>query len=202
MVPDWDISLDFAAGLKSILRQSPDIILVGEIRDFEAADTAIKASLTGQLVFSTLHTNNACSAITRLIDMGVEPFLIASSLIMVGAQRLCRKICPGCKEPCEIPPEVLGRIGVKLKPGEKKVFYHGKGCNLCNQTGYYGRMGTLETFSIDDHVREMIIRRDSSDEIEKYACSKGMKLLRENALEKFNLGMTTLEEVLRITTEE
>ncbi len=197
-----NIGLDFATGLKSILRQSPDIILVGEIRDFETADTAIKASLTGQLVFSTLHTNDASSAPTRLIDMGVEPFLIASSLIMVAAQRLCRRICPNCKELCEIPQEVLDRVGLKLKPGEKREFYHGKGCKMCNQTGYYGRMGTLEVLTIDDHIRDLIINRVSSDEIEKYARSKGMKLLRENALEKFKRGMTTLEEVLRITAEE
>jgi type IV pilus assembly protein PilB len=197
-----EIGLDFATGLKSILRQSPDVILVGEIRDFETADTAIKASLTGQLVFSTLHTNDACSATTRLIDMGVEPFLIASSLIMVGAQRLCRRICPNCKERCEIPQEVLDRVGLKLKPGEKGEFFRGKGCKMCNQTGYYGRMGTLEILTIDDHIRGMIVKRASADEIERYARSKGMKLLRENALEKFKLGMTTLEEVLRITTEE
>ncbi len=197
-----NIGLDFASGLKSILRQSPDVILVGEIRDFETADTAIKAALTGQIVFSTLHTNDASSAPTRLIDMGVEPFLIASSLIMVAAQRLCRKICPSCKEPVKIPQEVLDRIGLKFKPGEKKEFYHGRGCKMCNQTGYYGRMGTLEILTIDDHVRDLIINRVSSDEIERYACSKGMKLLRENALEKFKRGMTTLEEVLRITTEE
>ncbi|MEA3560388.1 MAG: type II secretion system protein GspE, partial [Candidatus Omnitrophota bacterium] len=112
------------------------------------------------------------------------------------------KICPNCKEPCEIPQEVLDRVGFKVKEEKKNIFYHGRGCNLCNQTGYYGRMGTLEILTIDDHIREMIIKRASSHEIEKYACSKGMKLLRENALEKFKNGTTTLEEVLRITTEE
>lgn len=197
-----EIGLDFASGLKSILRQSPDVILVGEIRDFETADIAIKASLTGELVFSTLHTNNASGATTRLMDMGVEPFLIASSLIMVAAQRLCRRVCQNCKEPYSIPREVLGRVGLKFKKGERPTFFKGRGCKRCNQTGYYGRMGTLEVLMIDDEIRKMIIERKSSTEIEEYARAHGMKILRENALQKFKMGMTTLEEVLRITTEE
>ncbi|MBN3038659.1 MAG: Flp pilus assembly complex ATPase component TadA [Candidatus Omnitrophica bacterium] len=194
-----EIGLTFASGLRSILRQTPDIIMVGEIRDGETADIAIKASLTGELVLSTLHTNDAASAITRLMDMGVEPFLIASSVIMVAAQRLCRKICPNCKEPQDIPKAVLDEMGIKVPKGAK--FYHGKGCSRCNHTGYYGRMGTLEILTLDDNIREMIIKGASSTEIKNYAIAHGMRTLRENGIEKFIRGETTLEEVLRMTAE-
>lgn len=195
-----EIKFTFATGLRSILRQTPDIVLIGEIRDFETADIAIKASLTGQLLFSTLHTNDACGAITRLIDMGVEPFLVTSSLVAVAAQRLCRKICPNCKEPYEVTPAVLKRLGIK--PAKDTVFYHGKGCGKCNDTGYLGRMGTLEILLIDDTIRDMVIKGSSSDEIREYAVSHGMKTLRDNAFKKALAGLTTIEEVLRITTEE
>jgi type IV pilus assembly protein PilB len=194
------IEFTFAKGLRSILRQTPDIVLIGEIRDFETADIAIKASLTGQLLFSTLHTNDACGAITRLIDMGVEPFLVASSLIAVAAQRLCRKICENCKEPYEVTPAVLKRLDIKTP--KDVVFYHGKGCNKCNNTGYLGRMGTLEVLLIDDVIRDMVVKGKSSDEIKEYAVSRGMKNLRQNAFQKALAGLTTIEEVLRITTEE
>ncbi|MCQ9208013.1 MAG: Flp pilus assembly complex ATPase component TadA [Omnitrophica bacterium] len=194
-----EIGLTFASGLRSVLRQSPDIIMVGEIRDGETADIAIKAALTGELVFSTLHTNDAASAIIRLIDMGVEPFLIASSIVLIAAQRLCRRVCPNCKEPVNIPGEVLTKLGVQAAKGSK--FYHGKGCAKCNQTGYRGRMGTLEVLVIDDKIREMIIQGTSSDQIKEYARSKGMKTLRENGLEKFIRGETSLEEILRMTAE-
>lgn len=172
-----EIGLTFANGLRSMLRQSPDIIMIGEIRDAETADIAIKASLTGQLVLSTLHTNDSVTAISRLIDMGVEPFLIASSVILVAAQRLCRVICKDCK---------------------------GKGgnCKACYSTGYRGRRAVLEVLSIDDKIREMIIERVSTDDIRNYALSKGMKTLREDALEKHKEGITTMEEVLRVTSEE
>jgi len=200
-----EIGLTFANGLRSLLRQSPDIIMIGEIRDFETADIAIKASLTGVLVMSTLHTNDAASAITRLIDMGVEPFLIASSVVLMVAQRLCRRVCPYCKEPTKIAESVLERIGIDLKKLHKErkdvVFYKGKGCKRCNNTGYYGRMGTLETLMMDDKIRDMTINRSSSDEIKAYAVKQGMKTLKDNALEKFISGMTTLEEVLRITSD-
>ena len=195
-----EIKFTFAAGLRSLLRQSPDIVLIGEIRDFETADIAIKASLTGQLLFSTLHTNDACGAITRLIDMGLEPFLVASSLVAVAAQRLCRRICENCKEPYEVTEVVLKRL--KIDAPSDTVFYHGKGCNKCNNTGYLGRMGTLEVLLIDDEIRDMIIKRRSSDDIKAYAASKGMRSLRENAFKKCLMGLTTIEEVLRITTEE
>jgi len=172
-----DIGLTFASGLRSLLRQSPDVIMIGEIRDSETADIAIKASLTGQLVLSTLHTNDAATAINRLVDMGVEPFLIASSVILVAAQRLCRVVCPICK----------GK---------------GEGCKKCASTGYYGRCAAMEVLSVDDKIREMIIERASTDDIKKYAASKGMKTLREDAMEKQRQGVTSEEEALRVTSEE
>ena len=170
-----DIGLTFASGLRSLLRQSPDVIMIGEIRDSETADIAIKASLTGQLVLSTLHTNDAPTAISRLMDMGVEPFLIASSIILVAAQRLCRVVCKAC---------------------------NGKGCEKCSSTGYYGRRAILEVLSVDDKVRELIIDRASVDKVRNYAISKGMKTLRQDAMEKYEKGVTTKEEVLRVTSEE
>jgi len=199
-----EIGLTFASGLKSVLRQSPDIVMVGEIRDFETADIAIKASLTGQLIFSTLHTNDAAGALTRLIDMGVEPFLAASSLILSSAQRLMRKICNNCKEEVEIPKSVFEKLGVGgkeiMKSGLK--FYKGKGCSKCNNSGYYGRIAILEALLIDDKVRDMIMKKRSSDEIKNYAIDHlGMKTLRDNAMENFANGITTLEEVLRVTSE-
>ncbi len=200
-----DIGLNFASGLRSLLRQSPDVIMVGEIRDSETADIAIKASLTGEFVLSTLHTNDAPGAITRLIDMGIEPFLVASSVILTAAQRLCRKICPYCKEPDDIPPSVLRRLGISEKMLEVRgnpVFYRGKGCNRCSGTGYFGRMGTLEVLLIDDEVRTMITQRVSGDKIKEFTTSRGMRTLRDNVLEKFFSGNTTLDEVLRITTNE
>lgn len=199
-----EIGLTFANGLRGLLRQSPDIIMVGEIRDFETADIAIKASLTGELVLSTLHTNDAPGAITRLIDMGVEPFLIASSVILTAAQRLCRKICPFCKEKVEIPKVVLERVGINLAELEKngvKEFFKGRGCPRCNNTGYYGRIGVIEILLIDYAIRDMTIKRLPSDQIKDYAVKHGMKTLRDNAMKKFFMGETTLEEVLRITTE-
>ncbi|MFA5060359.1 MAG: ATPase, T2SS/T4P/T4SS family [Candidatus Omnitrophota bacterium] len=196
-----DIGLTFSSGLRSLLRQSPDIIMVGEIRDSETADIAIKASLTGQLVFSTLHTNDAPGALTRLVDMGVEPFLVASSLVMVCAQRLCRKICSKCKEPVNIPDSALKSF--KHKIPKDAVFYHGKGCDNCKKTGYRGRMGVLEMFAVDDPVREMLVKGCSSGEIKDYAVKeKGMLTLFDDAFRKFTSGMTTLEEVLRVTSEE
>jgi type IV pilus assembly protein PilB len=199
-----EIGLTFAAGLKSVLRQSPDIIMVGEIRDLETADIAVKATLAGQLILSTLHTNDAPGAITRLIDMGVEPFLVGSSIVLVAAQRLMRKICPSCKEEAEIPKNVLERAGLKDERFTAKgvKFYHGRGCQKCNKTGYYGRIGILEAILVDDQMRDMVMRKASSDEIKEYAIKHGMMTLRENALENFILGNTTLEEVLSITSED
>ncbi len=201
-----EIGLTFASGLKSVLRQSPDIVMVGEIRDSETADIAIKASLTGQLILSTLHTNDSAGAITRLIDMGVEPFLVASSLVLASAQRLMRKICPGCKAEVEIPAQVLARVGIKTEDIVKKgikTFYEGKGCQKCNSTGYYGRLGILEALLIDDGIRDMIIKKVPSGVIKDYAIKKlHMMTLRDNAVENFMNGITTLEEVLRVTSED
>lgn len=194
-----EIGLDFASGLRSLLRQSPDVIMIGEIRDSETADIAIKAALTGQIMLSTLHTNDSLSSITRLIDMGVEPFLVASSLVMLCAQRLARKICPQCNEPIEIPVDFQEKIGFK----ENVTFYSAKGCKYCNNTGFYGRIAILEAVLIDDNIREMIIRKKSLDEIKNYAVEKkGMMTLRDDAFLKVRQGLTTLDEALRITTEE
>jgi len=196
-----DIGLTFAEGLRSILRQSPDIVMVGEIRDNETADIAIKASLTGQLVFSTLHTNDASGALTRLVDMDVEPFLVASSLVLVLAQRLCRRICPHCKTEIKISTEALKDINFLPKVNQK--FYHGKGCKRCRDTGYLGRVGVTEILTIDDVVRDMLIRGISSDEIKDYAVNKqGMTTLWDDAILKFVEGVTTIEEVMRITSED
>ncbi len=197
-----DIKLTFAGGLRSILRQSPDIVLIGEIRDFETADIAIKASLTGQLLLSTLHTNDSVGAINRLVDMGVEPFLIASSLVAVAAQRLCRKICPHCKEPAQIRPAVLERLNIEMDAKKKYSVYHGKGCEKCNNTGYYGRIAVMEIFLVDEEIKQMIINKASDDKIKEYLVKNNMKFLRDNAIDMWLDGRTTLEEVLRITTEE
>ncbi|MFA5155900.1 MAG: GspE/PulE family protein [Candidatus Omnitrophota bacterium] len=194
-----EIGLDFASGLRSLLRQSPDVIMIGEIRDSETADIAIKAALTGQMVFSTLHTNDSISSITRLIDMGVEPFLVASSIIMLCAQRLCRKLCLKCRQPIEVPQDFLKKIGFE----EKAIFYKAVGCQYCNNTGFRGRIAALEAVMIDDNIRDMIIRKKSIDEIKNYAIKEcGMVTLRDDAFLKVKEGTTTLEEALRITTEE
>jgi len=197
-----EIKLTFASGLRSLLRQNPDIMLVGEIRDSETADIAVKAALTGHLLFSTLHTNSASGAVTRLVDMGVEPFLIGSSLIIVVAQRLCRKICQNCKTVTEITDQTLARINIpkKMIP-EGKAFY-GKGCNSCNGTGYMGRMCVSEVLEVDDEIQEMILGRKSSFDIHSMAVKKGMKTLFDDIVYKFSLGLTTLDEVIRVTSEE
>ncbi|MDO8749454.1 MAG: ATPase, T2SS/T4P/T4SS family [Candidatus Omnitrophota bacterium] len=194
-----EISLDFASGLRSILRQSPDVILIGEIRDGETADIAVKAALTGHLVMSTLHTNNASQVITRLVDMGVEPFLVASSLIMSSAQRLIRLICAHCKEPDnDVSRPILKSLG--LSPDI--ALFRGRGCRLCGNTGFYGRNALLEILMIDDIIKEMVVKGSSSQQIEDYAVSKlGMKTLRQEAIDKAKEGLTTLAEVVRVTAE-
>jgi len=192
-----DIGLTFAGSLRAVLRQSPDIIMVGEIRDSETADIAIKASLTGELLFSTLHTNDSIGAITRLIDMGIEPFLLASSLVVTSAQRLCRRICQKCKIPYKVPKKVLENLGIQDK---KKEFYAGKGCDLCRNTGYLGREAVLEVLLIDDIIKEMITKRSGEKEIAEYARKNlEFQTLREDVLAKFLRGVTTLEEVFRVT---
>mgnify|MGYP000490911466 CR=1 FL=1 len=189
------INLTFAQGLRAILRQDPDIIMVGEIRDLETAEIAIHASLTGHLVFSTLHTNDSAGAITRLIDMGVEPFLVASSLIGVLAQRLVRTICPFCKKPYKPSSDEIKELkGVN-------VLYRGEGCEQCMGTGYRGRTGIFELLIVDDDIRALISKNVPTNVIKKAAIEKGMDTLREDGLKKVREGITTLEEVIRVTQE-
>ena len=197
-----EIGLTFAEGLRAILRQNPDILMVGEIRDFETADIAVKSTLTGALLLSTLHTNDAPGAITRLMDMGVEPFLIASSVIAVAAQRLARRICTNCKEPYQVPQSVMDRLGVSLDAA-KITAYRGKGCNTCNKTGYKGRFALLEIMIVTEDIQAMIMQRNSSDEIKRHAVKEhNMMSLRACGIEKFLSGDTSLEEVLRVTSKE
>ncbi len=190
-----EIGFTFASCLRSVLRQSPDVIMVGEIRDAETADIAIKASLTGELIFSTLHTNNSVGAITRLIDMGVEPFLVGSSLIATTAQRLVRKLCPQCK----VPASVEERLMRQLDLDEEEGLFRPSGCNHCNRTGYRGRMALLEVLLFDDEIREMVTRRSSEEEIVHYARSKELfSSLKEDGARKCREGITSVEEVLRV----
>ncbi len=195
-----DIGLSFADVLRAVLRQSPDVVMVGEIRDFETVDIAIKAALTGHLILSTLHTNDAPSAIVRLMNMGVEPLLIASTLTLIAAQRLCRKICPDCKESYEASVTHLVGLPVDYKD-TKAVFYRGKGCPRCGNTGYFGRVAVVEALLLDDKLREMIIKRATLTDITDYARKQGMKTLREDAIAKCLAGDISLEEALRITPE-
>jgi general secretion pathway protein E/type IV pilus assembly protein PilB len=190
------INLDFARALRSFLRHDPDVILVGEIRDRETAEVAINASLTGHLVFSTLHTNDSCSANTRLLDMGVEPFLVSSSLDGVLAQRLVRKICPSCKEAYQPDVDAMPKDLV-LDP--RQPLYKGRGCRECRHIGYKGRIGIFELLLMDDELREMVVQRASSGRIQQIALKRGLRLLREDGWEKVRAGMTTPEEVLRST---
>jgi type IV pilus assembly protein PilB len=190
--------LTFANGLRNILRQDPDVIMVGEIRDKETADIAIQAALTGHLVFSTLHTNDAVSALTRLIDMGIEPFLISSSIAGILAQRLIRKACLNCKQEYRPTNTVLADLG--LQEGTK--FYRGKGCTQCKNTGFAGRLGIFELLRINEELKKMVNDKNSADQIRKMALKLGMKTLREDGVEKVRSGLTTPEEVLRVTTEE
>ena len=188
--------LTFATGLRSILRQDPDIILVGEMRDAETAEMAIRSALTGHLVFSTLHTNDSAGTIPRLLDMGMEPFLIASSIVGIMAQRLIRLICKDCKETYEPEEEILEQLGIKR--GEQK-FYRGKGCKECNNTGYKGRFALFEVLTVTPKIKKLIIDRAESNIILKAAREEGMLTLYEDALQKAYQGRTTIEEVLRVT---
>jgi len=190
------IGLTFATGLRSILRQDPDVVMVGEIRDKETAEIAIQAALTGHLVLSTLHTNDACGAITRLIDMGIPPYLIASSVVGVLAQRLVRKLCENCKQPIEVPDTLVKELGVSQK---KPVFYEGKGCKQCRDFKYAGRTSIHELVVVTDSMRELITRQASEAELSAQARKQGMKDLRESGVEKALRGVTSLEEVLKAT---
>ena len=192
--------MTFAAGLRSMLRQDPDIIMVGEMRDQETAMIAIEAALTGHLVFSTLHTNDAPAAVARLMDMGVEPFLIASATVGVMAQRLLRKVCEKCKQPYEPPKDAIKRLGMNLDELDKSkvTFFRGRGCDICKGTGYKGRIGCYELMPVTDKVRELILAHASAYAIREAAIEAGMKSLKEDAMEKILLGVTTLEESLRV----
>jgi type IV pilus assembly protein PilB len=197
-----EIGLTFASSLRSFLRQDPDIIMVGEIRDFETAQIAIQAALTGHLVLSTVHTNDAPGTIGRLIDMGVEPFLIASAVILILAQRLIRKICNECKEQIQVHPQLLIDLGIP--PDEVKTFpvFKGKGCPICSNTGYKGRLGLYEVMSMKEEIKELILSRASTSEIKKEAIRLGMKTLRQSGIHKIRAGATTIDEVLRATMED
>jgi type IV pilus assembly protein PilB len=190
------INFTFAEGLKSILRQDPDIILVGEMRDKETIDMSIRAALTGHLVFSTIHTNNAVNTISRLADMGVEPFLISSTVVLIIAQRLVRKICEFCKE---IIPEQAGSEFSHLMTGQNDTFYHGKGCDKCNQTGFSGRIGIYEILDISPTVRNMIEHNATALEISEQAKKEGFKTLFDDAMGKVREGILTIDEAMKIT---
>lgn len=195
-----DIGLSFADALRSILRQDPDIVMIGEIRDNETADIAVKAALTGHQVLSTLHTNDAAGAITRMDDMGIEPFLISSSILLTCAQRLVRRVCPNCREEFLPEPELLQKLD--LVDDGNTVFYHGAGCERCKRRGYVGRAAIIEVLPVSETVRRLIIKRASAAVIKNQAISEGMKTLRMVGIDKAREGITTLEEILRVTAED
>jgi type II secretory ATPase GspE/PulE/Tfp pilus assembly ATPase PilB-like protein len=194
------IGLTFASGLRSIVRQDPDIMMVGEIRDLETAEIAIQSALTGHLVFSTLHTNDAPGAITRLLDMGVEHYLASSCLEGVLAQRLVRVICKKCKQEVELDQQILRLMGQNSDNGLK--IYQGKGCKECNFTGYRGRLGIFELLIITDDISQMVLQKTSTNVIRQRAIALGMATLREDGWTKVRQGITSVEEVLRVTQEE
>ena len=197
-----EIGLTFASSLRSILRQDPNIIMIGEIRDFETVDIAIKSALTGHLVLSTLHTTTSSGAIVRLINMGVEPYLINAALVCVVAQRLVRKICPFCKEEISIKKEILESLNLNLGDVKKPVFFHGKGCQSCFNLGYSGRIGIAEALLLSSTVRELILNRAQEHVIKEQARKEGMRTLREEGMQEVYKGITTLEEVLRVTAPD
>jgi type IV pilus assembly protein PilB len=194
-----DIGLNFAAALRSFLRQDPDIIMIGEIRDFETAEIAVKAALTGHLVLSTLHTNDAPATINRLLNMGIEPFLVASAVNLITAQRLARRVCKECKEPEEIPIQALIDAGVPPDEAPSYICYRGKGCPVCNGTGYKGRVGFYQVMPMLDEIRELILNGANTAEIKRETMRLGIKTMRQSGLTKLKEGVTSFEEVLRVT---
>ena len=194
-----DIGLNFAAALRSFLRQDPDVIMVGEIRDYETAEIGVKAALTGHLVLSTLHTNDAPSTINRLLNMGVEPFLVSSAVVLIVAQRLVRKVCANCKHPEKVPPQVLIDAGFSAEIAPSVAPMRGKGCDVCNSTGYKGRVALYEVMPIKDEIKELILQGASVMDIKKQAMALGMQTLRISGLNKIKEGMTTIDEVLETT---
>jgi type IV pilus assembly protein PilB len=197
-----NIGLNFAAALRSFLRQDPDVIMVGEIRDFETAEIAVKAALTGHLVLSTLHTNDAPSAITRLLNMGIEPFLVASSVILILAQRLLRRICVHCKAPLIVLTDALVDVGFTPEQAASISCYKGNGCEVCSGTGYRGRIAIYEVMTLSPDLRDMVLRGGSALEIKREAIQNGMRTLRMSGLEKLKEGITTIEEVMRVTFKD
>lgn len=195
------IGLSFSTGLRSMLRHDPDIMMVGEVRDFETAEITIRVALTGHLVFSTLHTNDAAGGITRLLDMGIEPFLVASSVECFIAQRLVRIICPGCKIEKKIDKNILAEFGIENNTDNISV-YEGKGCDSCKFTGYKGRTAIYEFLLMDEGIRDLVLKRASSDQIKKKALEFGMHTLRMDGWEKIKKGLTTINEVIRVTEED
>jgi type II secretory ATPase GspE/PulE/Tfp pilus assembly ATPase PilB-like protein len=195
------IGLTFAATLRSILRQDPDRLLIGEIRDEETADIAVKFSLTGHLVFSTVHANDAPSTVTRLIDIGVPPFLAGSSLLLVMAQRLVRSVCPHCKEDYTPKDTTFEWLNIPDEDRGKYEWKHGRGCVHCRDSGYFGRSGIFEILQVTPEIRRLIFENASQDEIADMAREQGMESLREHGISKAQRGITSLEEVLRVTTE-
>ena len=191
--------LTFAAALRSFLRQDPDVVMVGEIRDVETAEIAVQAALTGHMVLSTLHTNDSPTTFTRLVDMGVEPFLVSSSILGVLAQRLMRKVCSKCKEEYVPSPAILETLDITAKAAAGLKLFRGRGCQLCSNTGYKGRTGIYELLCVDTDIQEMILKKASSDDIRDMAVKKGMRTLRQSAIEKMLAGVTTPEEVARVT---
>jgi type IV pilus assembly protein PilB len=189
--------LQFATVLKSILRSDPDIVLVGEVRDTETAKIAVEAALTGHLVLTTLHTNDAASSVNRLVDMGVEPYLVASALDSILAQRLARRLCDRCKQAKDAPPEVVQQMGDDAASGPVTI-YGAVGCKACSDTGYRGRVAINEVLLVSEEIQRMAVERRPSDEIKYLAVEQGMMTLRQDGMEKVKLGMTTLEEVLRV----
>jgi type IV pilus assembly protein PilB len=195
------IGLNFAAALRSFLRQDPNIILVGEIRDFETAEIAVKAALTGHLVLSTLHTNDAPSTINRLMNMGIEPFLVATSVHLICAQRLVRRICKECKTPIDVPAQGFIDAGFAPEEARDVTAYKGRGCSNCNNTGYKGRVGLYEVLELTDEIRQLILEGASAIELKQKAVDEGMVSLRRSGLTKVRDGLTTLEEVVRETVK-
>jgi type IV pilus assembly protein PilB len=195
------IGLTFATALRSFLRQDPNIVLVGEIRDFETAEIAVKAALTGHMVLSTLHTNDAPSTISRLMNMGIEPFLVATSVNLIQAQRLIRRICANCKGELQLPEQALLDFGFTEEESKTLKLYKGKGCEKCNGTGYKGRVGLYEVMEMTDALRELILVGASNIELRKQAIEEGMITLRGSGMEKVRQGITTIEEVVRETVK-
>jgi type II secretory ATPase GspE/PulE/Tfp pilus assembly ATPase PilB-like protein len=197
-----ETGLTFANALRSILRQDPDVIMIGEIRDFDTVDIAIKSALTGHLVLSTLHTTTAPGSVVRLMNMGCEPFLISASLIAIVAQRLIRKLCPKCREVYKPSETLCLKLGINTKKTKDVSFYRAKGCSACLNTGYSGRVGICEVLSMTPTIRNLVLKRARENEVKKAARNEGMRTLREDGILKVLAGLTSLEEILRVTVAD